>query len=529
MLRETLAISESQRLEVEEASQMLRETLVQINAQLAEAMQTSNMLREMMEQTEQHRVMAEQNYARLQDEYQALKKLFWDRSGTWGGAKEILRSLKRRVFGPFMEVPKPSFVAPWEVASQPLPLMSGSRKVLILSHMYPHPDQPSSGPFIHEQVRALRTVESIDARVLVGRPYWMRHLNPWVMWRAEQNYRHFHEACEWVLLDGVPITYLPYRIIGPFWTHAWAYRASLCRRIEQIYADFPFEQIHAHTGYLDGWAGLAMAKRFQVPLIITEHTGPFGDTLMQHPIIKRLTLQALEGAAEVIAVSRKQQRDVAVHMAPRHRSQVRVLPNGVDTERFYPPAYNDPNPQAPRIVYVGYFVPVKNVPLLLHAFARVLYDLPRARLTMVGAGETPEQEHELLKLANELRIRDKVRFLGFQPREAVARIIREESDLLVLSSHAETFGCVLTESLASGKPVVSTMCGGPEDIITADFMGELCENHNPDALAKAIAKVAANISAYSTWRIRKHVEENLSYTFLAGALSSLYQDIGTRS
>jgi glycosyltransferase involved in cell wall biosynthesis len=349
------------------------------------------------------------------------------------------------------------------------------------------------------------------------------------MWRAEQHYRRFHDACEWVALDGVPIQYLPYRILGPFWTHAWAYRASLCRRIEQIYAEFPFELIHAHTGYLDGSAGLAMAKHFHVPLVITEHTGPFAATLMQHPIIKRMTLQALEGAERVIAVSRKQQRDVTAYMTPRYRSRVCVLPNGVDTERFYPPAISKPNPQAPRILYVGYFVPVKNVALLFHAFARVLGDLPGAQLTLVGAGETPQQEVELQQLAHALRIHDNVRFTGFQPRETVARMMREEGDLLVLSSHAETFGCVLTESLASGKPVVSTMCGGPEDIISADFMGELCENDNAEALAKAIVKVAANLDTYSSSRIRQHVEAYLSYEFLANALRSLYQDIRAES
>lgn len=508
---------------------MLRETLAQVHIQLAEAVQTSHLLREVIERTEQRRVVAEQNYAALQEEYQALEHLFRDRSGIRGGTKEILRSMKRRVLGPSMNVPKPSFVAPWEVLQEPTHLISSGRKVLILSHMYPHPDQPSSGPFVHEQVRALRAIEHLDARVLVGRPYWMRHLNPGMMWRAEQTYRRFHDACQWLLLDDVPITYLPYRIVGPFWTHGWAYRASLCRRIEKIYAEFPFELIHAHTGYLDGAAGLEIARRFQVPLVITEHTGPFAETLMQHPIIKRSTLRALEGAARVIAVSRKQQRDVTRHMASRYRAQVCVLPNGVDTERFYPPTNSKPNRLAPRIVYVGYFVAVKNVPLLLHAFARVLSDLPDARLTLVGTGETPDEDHKLQQLATELQIRDKLRFLGFQPREAVARIIREEGDLLVLSSEAETFGCVLTETLASGKPVVSTMCGGPEDIITADFMGELCENHNPEALAKAIVKVAANIGHYSSLRIRKHVEDNLSYSFLAGALSSLYEDVCARS
>jgi Glycosyl transferases group 1 len=122
----------------------------------------------------------------------------------------------------------------------------------------------------------------------------------------------------------------------------------------------------------------------------------------------------------------------------------------------------------------------------LEAFALVLRNLPGARLTLVGGGEVPQQVSELQHLTQRMGRERQVTFLGPQPHTAVARIMREEADLLVLSSQAETFGCVLIEALACGKPVVSTRSGGPEDIITADFLGELCVNGSPEALAQAI-------------------------------------------
>ena len=118
-----------------------------------------------------------------------------------------------------------------------------------------------------------------------------------------------------------------------------------------------------------------------------------------------------------------------------------------------------------------------------------------------------------------------VTFLGPQPHTAVARIMREEADLLVLSSQAETFGCVLIEALACGKPVVSTRSGGPEDIITADFLGEFCVNGSPEALAQAIVTVASKITTYTPARIRQYIEDHFSYTSVTSALAELYREV----
>lgn len=488
-------------------------------------------LQTLVEQKEQARSAAETAYSMAQQEYRALHQQFSQtvdelhkRLGIRGGTKEILRSVKRRVLGPPMGVPQPAFPAPW----QPLPaapsVEDGCRKVLVLSHMYPHPDQLLSGPFVHEQVKALRQYHKIDARVLVGRPYWMFHRNPIAMLRMEKYYRLFHDSCKWWSLDGVPVKYVPYRVCAPFWTHGWAYRSSFCRGIDQIYREFPFELIHAHTGYLDGSAGLAIAKRYGVPLIITEHTGPFS-SLINRPVVRHWTLRSLNGAAKIITVSTRQQQDVAVCLAGHRHECMLVLPNGVDTDVFYPAATWTPDPRAPRLLFVGYFVPVKNVPRMLKAFAIVLHTLPGATLKLVGKGEREQQEVELRNLVSRLGLAHKIEFLGLQSRTDVARIMREEADILVLSSNSESFGCVLIEALACGKPVVSTRSGGPEDIITAEFLGELCANESPETLAAAIIKAASNLNTYAPECIRQYVEYNFSYKSLAKALENLYQKV----
>jgi len=438
-------------------------------------------------------------------------------------AGRMLRGLKRRLHPP-INPPLSLLPTPWQ------PLLPGPRtndacpKLLVLSHMYPHPQQPFLGPFVHDQVKALRQYLNIDARVLVGRPYWLGGKNPMALWRQSQQYFQFHDTCAWFSLDGVPVKYLPYHVFGPFWTHGWAYRASLGRGIERLYEVFPFTIIHAHTAYLDGSAGLAIAQRYRVPFLITEHTNPFS-FLTNHPIIKRWTRRSLHGAEKVIAVSVKQQRDVAMHMADPYRERVLVLPNGVDVELFRPPAMWRPDPRMPRILFVGHFAPYKNLPLLLEAFSLVVRTLPEARLCLIGGAESTRQESDLRHLVARKGLKEAVTFLGPQPHAVIARIMREETDLLVLSSQSETFGCVVTEALACGKPVVSTRSGGPEDIVTADFLGELCVNNHPEALARAIIKVATNIHTYAPRRIRRYVEERFSYQSLAQALDTIYHQV----
>jgi glycosyltransferase involved in cell wall biosynthesis/SAM-dependent methyltransferase len=525
---------EQQRAAVEQAYAALQQRHAELQQQHSLLQQQHSFLNELTEQKEQQRAAAEQAYTAAHQEYWLLHQQHSQtmgelnkRLGVKGGAKEILRSVKRRLVGPAIGVPQPVFPAPW----QPLPALpkvdEKSRKVLVLSHMYPHPDQPLSGPFIHEQVKALRQYCNIDARVLIGRPYWMFHKNPVVMLRMEKYYRLFHNACQWLSLEGVPVRYVPYRIFAPFWTHGWAYRSSICRNIDRIYAEFPFDLIHAHTGYLDGSAGMALAKRYHVPLVITEHTGPFS-SLLSRPIVRHWTRRSLGSAIRIITVSEQQRCDVSTLLASNRHDRFLVLPNGVDTDIFSPPARWAPDPQAPRILFVGYFVSVKNLPLLLEAFSRVVHRIPGATLKLVGKGEVEQQEVELRNSVRQLGLGHRVEFLGLQPRTAVARIMREEADVLVLSSRSESFGCVLIEALACGKPVVSTRSGGPEDIVTADFLGELCLNENPEALAAAIIKVASNIKTYSPERIRQYVEDKFSYKSLANALERLYTQMGAR-
>jgi glycosyltransferase involved in cell wall biosynthesis/SAM-dependent methyltransferase len=451
--------------------------------------------------------------------------------GAWGGQRlPLLRRMVRlvtRLFfseGPLnvelaLRFDDPRWQQGLSAVAVPKP---GAVQVLVLSHMFPHPERPGSGSFVHEQVQALREA-GVDARVICGRPFWLgKPYLPTRLLGDLLNYTRFLRGSQdrWWNVDGVPVRYIPYLIFAPFWAHGWSYRIAVSSNLPILRREFPATLIHAHTGYLDGSAAQMIAKAWNVPYVVTEHTGPFS-MLMRRAVVERTTLNAIAGADRLISVSHSLLRDVQGYLGNR-RVPAEVIPNVVDTRRFTVTRANPGDPSAPRLLFVGYFVDVKNIPLLLQAFLRVLAEKPGARLTLIGGGETLAQTTALTAEISRLGIGHAVRVRGFMPRDEIARAMREDCDLLVLQSKSETFGCVVAEALASGRPAVVTRCGGPEDIVTEPWMGALCENHDVQALADAIKDVANRLPLMEPERLSRSAHDRFSGVAVAQRLIVAY-------
>ena len=536
LLKKDLQKKEAQRQQAEAMNSRLRQEYDTLESQMeverSEAEKAYTNVEKRMAEVEARRSQAEKAYADVESrlgsvslELVATKADLRSLRGIRGSSRELARSLKRRVLGATPLVSQETYLAPWKTLDRAPKPRNEQLRVLVLSHMFPHPDQPVLGCFVAEQVAALRDPGGIDARVLSGRPCWMNQTrSPLLLWSLNRNYYKFHDSSQWVEYGGVPAKFVPYRILTSRWSHGWSYRASLLRGIKEIQKGFPFQVIHAHTAYLDGTAGLAIAREFDVPLIITEHTGPFSN-LLGSRITRSLVTRSLRGASRVIAVSSALQRELSPVMEPAAKGKMLVLPNGTDLQAFHLPRKWDPDPDHPRLVFVGAFVESKNLTLLLEAFSRVALQIPGATLRLIGGAQSLEEERQLTDHIARLELQDRVSLQGHTAREEVARILREECDLCVLPSKIETFGCVLTEAMACGKPVVATRCGGPEDTITADFLGQLCENANADGLTQALLEVMRNLRQYDSARIRRHVMEHFSYGSLTTRLDHLYREV----
>lgn len=155
-------------------------------------------------------------------------------------------------------------------------------------------------------------------------------------------------------------------------------------------------------------------------------------------------------------------------------------------------------------VYVGRLTPVKDLDVLLRAFAWL--SGPGAaswRLCLVGDGAERER---LEGVCGELGLRERVSFLG--ARSDVSRIL-PAADAFVMSSRTEGLPMALLEAMACGVPCVATAVGGIPALLAND-RGILVPPQDPRRLSEAMAtlqgspELRSRIAASALENVRKH-------------------------
>lgn len=392
-------------------------------------------------------------------------------------------------------------------------------KILVTSHMYPRTGMPVNGIFIHESVKALRA-QGIDVRVVSGDPFWINTYQRKLIKPALQYYRQM--TCPgWDQWDTVPVIYFPYivgSLVKPSF-HAISYSKGLHRWIDTIQQSFPFDLVHAHTGFLDGTAATQIAKHYHVPSVITEHTGPFD--LLTNTILKKLqTQRAFQQATKIFVVSKSLKQDITHQLKFRQHREISITPNGVNTDLFRPAPTSIPQTSTINAIWIGHHVPGKGIDRLIDAFHTVYDYYPQLRLMLIGDGPLLPQVEEDIRARN---LHDAITLKPQADRESVAQHL-QQSDFLVISSEKETFGVVAIEALSVGKPVLTTACGGPEDIIVNAELGEIVEN-SVMGLTEGLAQMCTRIKQFDQFAIRQHALANYAEEQLAVKMKREYEKL----
>jgi glycosyltransferase involved in cell wall biosynthesis len=264
-----------------------------------------------------------------------------------------------------------------------------------------------------------------------------------------------------------------------------AFDLGLLWQLVRLIRHYRVDLIHAHEFTMNIYGAAAAFLTGKVSLATIHGMGYYPDKRRR---LAAYRLVAAMPSTRLVAVSGFL-RDFFCGQTGVNPGRVLTIANGVDLSRFngsvVPRA--ERNPQRPRIGTLGSLYPVKGHLYLIRAAARVLRHHPGAQFVI--AGKETSYKEELQAEAEKLGVGANMQFLPFQ--EDVPSFLHP-LDVFVLPSLQETFSIALIEAMAAGLPVVSTRCGGPEELMMAGENGYLVQPEDDEDLADKILQLLAD-------------------------------------
>lgn len=380
--------------------------------------------------------------------------------------------------------------------------------VLIIPSWYPASSMDLYGAFFREQAIALAK-RNVLTSVFAPRSF---PRNP-CKWKNFLQVPYFLE-------DNGVATYRP-------WFMNWSLlvngqRTSIINKASKWFQGYCMTHgkpdiIHAHCAFPGGEIAMAISQKHDIPFVITEHSSLFGRELISPCDL--LKAQKLFSSADALVTVSADLLHTIESSCSTLFSRKKVIPN-ILSDVFLAAPPPGPVKNVYTFLSVAVLTSNKRHDLLLKAFARSFVSDESVELRIGGNGVEMKR---LQKLAFDLGVANRVKFLGMLDRDQVLCEM-QQCNALVVSSEVETFGLVIIEALAQGKPVISTRCGGPEEILH-DNNGILIQNNDVEALSRAMTCMRKQSSEYDSDFIRKDCLSRFSKQVVIAQIILLYEDL----
>jgi glycosyltransferase involved in cell wall biosynthesis len=303
---------------------------------------------------------------------------------------------------------------------------------------------------------------------------------------------------------------------------ALAQQARLARHI----ARRGIQIVHAYNFYGNVFA--VPPARLVAPVVIASirDRAPY-----LTPMQKRVQRYACQ-FADCVLVNADAVRDWLVDEGYDPRNIV-VIRNGVDTGRFNGPRDGDRirtefgiPAGAPMVTVVSRLTRLKGLEHFLEAAAALKPRYPEARFLIVGETSPHDRAylHELVALAERLRVADRVIFAGL--RSDVPALLGSAT-VAVMPSLNEALSNVLLESMAAGAPLVATRVGGTPEAVIHGETGLLIEPGDAAAIARSVARLLddRDLACRLGCSARDLIASRFSVEQMVHATEQLYADL----
>lgn len=388
-------------------------------------------------------------------------------------------------------------------------MMNRRIKVLFLPRWFPNRYDPMPGLFIQRQAEAL--TGDCDVAVI--------YLHPDPHCREKSQVEFAEE-------NQVRVIRIYYRVpensTNGFsrFLNLWKYYKHGMKAIRSIRAFEP-DLIHAHILTRPGVLALRAAGIFGCPYIISEHWSRYfpSNNTYSGTVRHMVTRHIIGKAAAVAAVSGTLK--AAMEQWGLTHADFRVIPNVVDTLKFFPPEKSS-RQEIKTFIHVSCFDDrAKNISGFLRA-VKALSDI-RSDFRCILAGEGPDW-HDMKDYAGYLRIPDdRITFSGLMAGDRLTELYQQAA-FSVLSSRYETFGTVIVESLACGTPVLSTAVGIAPELIK-EMNGMIVPGDDDGAMIEALGRMLDKSAQFDRAAIAQNLASRFDPDTVGTMILDMYRDI----
>ncbi|MCK4453807.1 glycosyltransferase family 4 protein [Candidatus Parcubacteria bacterium] len=303
-------------------------------------------------------------------------------------------------------------------------------------------------------------------------------------------------------------------------------------RINRTIKKINLDIAHTQHFFVCGQIAWYYAKKFNIPLVFTQHTRyeyythyiPYLPKEISKPLALSLRAFYANSCDAVIAPTEDIKNSLLKYKV---KTPITILPSGVDLERFskanketIKKKYNIDEDKIV-LLTVSRLAPEKNISFLLKSFKKTILKNPDVYFIIVGDGPSKKS---LESQSNQLELKNRVIFTGEIEQEKIPSFYKA-ADIFLFSSFSEVQPTVITEAMASGLPIVAVKAGGIKNAIIDGENGILAPN-GIDEFSKEVLKLINNeeLRGSISEKARK-MAKNYSVENATKKLLNLYQKL----
>lgn len=364
------------------------------------------------------------------------------------------------------------------------------KKILFISSWFPNKIEPTNGNFVQRHAEAVAKIHDVEIVHAMGD------------FNQKQKFLEDDRV-----INGIRTCIIYYKNsknpIQNFLRRMQAYKKGYHKMQKP-------DLVHANVMHNSMLFAVYLKKKFKIPFVITEHW-----TALQEQNLPK-TSNSIKKIAKYIAKNASYILPVSYNLKDSLRqlgitTPMRVISNVVDTELFN--IKNKAEKSVVKFLHVSSLIPRKRPKDIITAVSLLHQNGFQVSLEIGGDGDT----EPLINLVKDLKAENFIKvFDAISYADVAAKM--QDSDYFILFSENETQGCVILESYACGKPVISTKVGGAAEFII-DGLGIGIEKNNTSQLYNVLEKICKqeyffkNESEIRQFSVKGYSKESIAQQF----------------